>query len=134
MEKVKKNSSALLPHVIPVRVSESKHRELQSLLSSSRCRSMSELVRKIIDNRKIIVETQEITGREISEELAQVRKEIHAIGVNINQVTRRFHTEKLPEQRLIQVMDIARLFQQTDQKVSQLFTIMAKLPDLWLQK
>lgn len=134
MENVSKKSKELLPHIIPIRISETKFTEFKSLLASSRCRSMSEMLRKILDNRKIIIETRDITLQGITEELGLVRKEIHAVGVNINQVTRSFHSEKLPEQRLLQVMDITRLYQQTDQKVTRLFTIISKLAEQWSQK
>ncbi|MEZ2442803.1 hypothetical protein AB6805_13860 [Chitinophaga sp. RCC_12] len=134
MENVSKKSKELLPHIIPIRISETKFTEFKSLLASSRCRSMSEMLRKILDNRKIIIETRDITLQDITEELGLVRKEIHAIGVNINQVTRSFHSEKYPEQRLLQVMDITRLYQQTDQKVTRLFTIISKLAEQWSPK
>lgn len=134
MENVSKKNKELLPHIIPIRLSGAKFSEFKSLLASSRCRSMSELLRKILDNRKITIETRDITFQDITEELGQIRKEIHAIGVNINQVTRHFHCEKLPEQRLLQLMEITRLYQQTDLKVTELFTLIAKLSELWSQK
>lgn len=129
MENVRKKSKELLSHVIPIRISDAKLVEYKSLLDSSRCRSMSELLRKIIDNRKIIIETVDGSRQQVMEELALIRKEIHAIGVNINQATRAINAEKQPKAQVLQALEITRLFQQADQRIATLFDIMAKLSE-----
>ncbi|NLR68482.1 plasmid mobilization relaxosome protein MobC [Chitinophaga varians] len=131
MERVKKRKGLQLPHVIPIRISEEKYRELSGLLQQSHCRSMSELLRKIIDNRKIIVGNVDQGNRLMLEELALIRKEVLAIGVNINQATRRVNSERLPADRLGHALEIVRLFQQADERISRLFTLMAKLSERW---
>ena len=92
---------------------------------------MSELLRKIIDNRKIIVEYTDQGSCLLLEELALIRKEIQAIGVNINQATRRVNSERLPADRIRHALDIVGLFQQADERITRLFTLMAKLSERW---
>lgn len=92
---------------------------------------MSELLRKVIDNRKIIVENVDQASRLLLEELALIRKQIQAIGVNINQATRAIHVEKQPAQRAVLALEVVRLFQQADERISMLFTMMAKLSERW---
>lgn len=131
MKEKKKGKRLQLPHVVTIRIREEKYRELSSILDPSRCRSMSELLRKIIDNRKIIVENVDQGNRLVLEELALIKKEIQAIGVNINQATRRVNSERLPPDRLGHALEIVRLFQQADERISRLFTLMAKLSERW---
>lgn len=131
MKRGKKFKGPLLSHVVPIRIGEESYRELSGLLQQSRCRSMSELLRKIIDNRKIIVEYTDQGSRLLLEELALIRKEIQAIGVNINQATRRVNSERLPADRIRHALDIVGLFQQADERITRLFTMMAKLSERW---
>ncbi|QJB34884.1 plasmid mobilization relaxosome protein MobC [Chitinophaga oryzae] len=131
MEREKKSKGLQLPHVVPIRISKEKHRELSDLLQHSHCRSMSELLRNIIDNRKIVVEHWDQGSRLLLEELALIRKEIQSIGVNINQATRRVNSEKQPADRISHALDIVRFFHHADERITRLFTLMAKLSERW---
>lgn len=117
---------------ITFRLSEKEWEKLQGLLVKSTCRSHSELIRKILFKGKITVHTHDRSLDMVMETLSGIRTELHAIGVNINQITRRYHTEKLPEERLVQVFEIGRLYRQTDKKVAELFIIITKLSKIWL--
>lgn len=131
MEKKRKDNRLLLTCVVPIRISAEKYQELSGLLEQSRCRSMSELLRKILDNRKVIVENVDQGSRLLLEELALIRKEIQAIGVNINQATRAIHLEKQTDKRTVLALEVVRFFQQADDRISMLFTLMAKLSERW---
>lgn len=120
---------------IHTRVTQSKFDELNTLLTKSRgIHSLSELMRYILDERSIVVHTHDNSLDKVMEELSGIRKELQAIGVNINQITHRFHVEELPEAKLFQATEIVKLYQQTDLKVSKLFEVIANLSELWLPK
>lgn len=106
--------------------------KLVKILDSSPSRSLSELIRKALFEGKVIVISNDTSFDKAMEQLSGIRTELHRIGININQVTRRFHTEDLPEAKLFQAMEIVKLYQQTDLKVTELFTIIAKLSTRWL--
>lgn len=91
-------------------------------------------MRYILDERAIVVHTHDNSLDKVMEELSGIRKELQAIGVNINQVTHRFHLEDLPEAKLFQAREIVKLYQQTDLKVSKLFELIANLSELWLPR
>jgi len=68
------------------------------------------------------------------EELALIRKELRAIGVNINQITRSFNQDKAETQRAFYVLKAADQYKKVDEKVEQLLTIISRLAERWLQK
>ncbi len=134
MKNRKSGEEAKLVCRIHTRVTAEKYRELSELLA--KCRSIhshSELLRHILDNRKIVIRTRDASVDGVMEELAKIRKELLSIGININQVAHRFHMEGQPGGRMIQAMEIVKLYQQTELKVSELFSVIAKLSTLWSQ-
>ncbi|HEY0298486.1 MAG TPA: plasmid mobilization relaxosome protein MobC [Arachidicoccus sp.] len=127
-----KKSEEGLERVVIARISKKKYEELRQLLTGSRLRTMSEVFRHILENRPVIIEHYDHTFDKVMAELSGIRKEIRAIGVNINQVTRKFHKQLLPQAMLANALEIAKLYQQTDLKVSELFTVIENLSKKWL--
>lgn len=121
-----------LEYKVFARLGKRKYEELRALLERSHHRTMSALLRDILMQKQITVKVHDASLDITMEELCRIRTELHAIGTNINQVTRRFHTEQLPGAQLNSALEIAKLYQQTDMKVSELFIIIAKLSEKWL--
>lgn len=69
------------------------------------------------------------------EELTSIRKELKAIGININQITRTFNQEKSKDNNRQQyVLQIAELYKKVDIKVERLLFLISQLTEKWLQK
>lgn len=130
----KRKENDRLEYRVFTRISKEKYRELTAMLQSSRCKTVSELLRHILENRKIVVEHYDSSMDKAMEQLSGIRKELHAIGININQLTRYFHGAKTAEARLYNAMEITKLYQQADLKISELFNVVEKLSLLWLPK
>lgn len=130
----KKSEKERLDYRIFTRISKEKYEELSKLLQHSHCQTISELLRHILENRKIVVEHYDNSLDKVMEQLSGIRKELHSIGININQVARYFHGAKTAEARIYQAMEIAKLYQQTDLKVVELFSMIAKLSERWLPR
>lgn len=129
----RKGGRVKLSHRIHTRITPQKYEELTRLLEQSQgLHSHSELLRHILDNKEIKVKYYDTSLDKTMEELSAVRKELQAIGININQVVRRFHTEQFPESRFLQAMELVKLFQQSDLKVTYLFNIIARISEQWL--
>ena len=130
----KRKENDRLEYQVFTRISKEKYEELTAMLQSSRCKTMSELLRHILENRKIVVEHYDSSLDKVMEQLSGIRKELHAIGININQLTHYFHGAKTAEARLYNAMEITKLYQQADLKVSELFEVIGTLSELWLPK
>lgn len=131
--KGKSEQATKLPCRIHTRLTRQKHAELCAILKQCHSiRTLSELVRYILDNKPVAIKTYDPAMDQVMRELGLIRGELNAIGVNINQVTRAFHQTDLPGQRQMQVLELTRLCQRTELKVNELFTLMAKLSERWL--
>lgn len=134
MEKEMFDDTGRLPCRIHTRITQKKYDELVTLLGRSRSiRTLSELLRNILHEREIVVRTYDQSLDEVMEKLSLIYKELQAIGVNINQVTHRFHMEEQPEGKLFQALEITKLFQQADLKLSGLFSLISNLSEQWLR-
>ncbi len=124
-----------LTHRIHTRITKEKYDELTALLGRSiNVHSHSELLRNILDHEKIRTETYDTSFDKFIEEISQVRKEVQAIGININQVARYFHMEGAGDGKVIRALEITELYRQADQKITQLLTLISKISERWFAK
>ena len=133
MGRKRKENDRLEYQVFPG-ISKEKYEELTAMLQSSRCKTMSELLRHILENRKIVVEHYDSSMDKVMEQLSGIRKELHAIGININHLTHGWQCAKTCEAWLYNGMEMTKLYQQADLKVSELFEVIGTLSELWLPK
>lgn len=124
----------LLTHPIILRVTETVFKRLEKLQQESNCQSVGEVARKILSKEKILCFYKDVSLNGPMEELASIRKELKAIGVNINQQTHRFHISDTEVQRAFYVMKTADLYKKVGEKVDNALILIAKLAEQWLQK
>ena len=122
----------LLNRKLTTKVEEEKYKEFVAILSKNPNEKMSGLVRKILYNRPVTIYTRDLTLDNTMEELAKLRAEIRAIGVNINQITRLFNT--YPEERRKQFFAKIAFaeYLKIEPKIDQLLNIISKLSKKWL--
>lgn len=122
-----------MKYEIKTRVSEAKYRELQGMFNPElHTLDMSRLVRNILYNRKIRVYTYDCTMDKVMEELCDIRHELKAIGININQMTRVFNTYPEPKQREIFARLSFQKYMAIEAKVDRLLEIVSNLAVKWL--
>lgn len=118
---------------IRTRVTENTYRQLEKIKLNSNCRSMGEVVRKILSKEKILMLTRDASMSGPMEELASIRKELKSIGININQQTRHFHTSENESQRAFYFMRTSDLYKNVGEKIDKLLAIVSKLTLKWLR-
>ena len=123
-----------LEYKIFTRVGKKKYDELLSMLNNSDSRTMSALLRDILEHKKITIHIRDITLDKTMEQLSGIRKELQAIGVNINQATRKLHQTDFNTEQLIQAQEILKGFQHTEAKINVLFELIDNLSEKWLPK
>lgn len=128
------NQQELLTHPIRTRVTEAVYKRLEKLKQESDCRSVGETARKILSNEKINCFYRDISLNAPMEEMALIRKELKAVGININQQTHKFHISENEAERTFFAMKTAGLYKQVGEKVDKLLIIISKLAEKWLQK
>jgi septation ring formation regulator EzrA len=123
-----------LHHEIKTRVNTRKYQELQRILRQNPNKDMSSLLRDFLNDRPVKVFTHDLTLDNLMEELAKVRMEIKAIGVNINQITRLFNTYPETRRKEIYARMAFAEHRALEPKIDQLLTIISKLAKKWLSK
>lgn len=124
----------LLNHTIRTRVNDAVFNRLESILSESNCRSIGELVRKILSKEKIVLLRRDMTLIGHIQELAGIRLELRAIGTNVNQITRYFHAVDSDRKKMFYAMEIADEYAKVGEKVTVLLEMVDNLGQKWLQR
>jgi hypothetical protein len=132
MTKKKSTQKVFLNHVVAIRISDDKYNELRKLLEGNPQNDMSRLLRDILHNRSITVFTKDKTLDNVMEELAKLRSEIRAIGVNINQITRLFNTYPEPQRKTLFAKMAFKEHQLLEPKIVELLEIVSQLAKKWL--
>ncbi|KQM68213.1 hypothetical protein ASE74_24160 [Pedobacter sp. Leaf216] len=133
MRNKKQQKEERLTHLVRTRVTETTHQRLMELKQNSNCSTLGEVARKILSREKIACFYIDVTMNAPMEELATIRKELKAIGININQQTRYFHTSKNDTQRSFYFMKTAALYNDVDLRVNRLLDLVGKMSMKWLQ-
>jgi len=124
----------ILSRVLRIRLTDAAFSRLEKISRSSDCRTVGEAARKILSKEKITLFYKDITLNAAMEELALVRKELRAIGININQITKAFHTDKREQSQAFQVGKVIQLYEQVEAKTDTLLLIINRLAEKWLPR
>lgn len=126
--------ASLLTHHLQTRVTQAVYQRLELLQKQSNCRSLGELTRRILSKEKIVVFQRDASLDAPMEELTQIRKELKAIGVNINQVTRQFHSESESNRKVVHALKVLEQYNKVGDRVEALLKMVNTLSKKWLQK
>ena len=133
MPRRKAEENKVLQHIIQTRVNKAKFNQLSELAKKTNG-STSDLLRDILYNRKISVVTVDQTLSELMPELIRLRRELNAIGTNVNQITRYFHQSQEETKKLFYATRVAGLYQTAALKADELLALIQELGKRWLQK
>lgn len=134
MRKGQKKGEERLERPVMTRINQAKYQELNRLAEMTKDETISGLVRDIIHNRPIQVYTHDETLDLLMEELASLRNEIRAIGININQITRLFNTYPEPRRKEFYAKTAFNEYLQIETKIDRLLEIISKLSKQWLSE
>lgn len=128
------DQQALFTYPVRTRVTEKAFDRLERLRQESNCSTIGELARKVLSNQGIKCFYIDRSLPAVMEELALIRKELKAIGTNINQLTRSFNSTRDENVKAFYVLKVSDLYKNVDAKVTQLLSIISSLSEKWLQK
>ena len=126
---------AVLTRFVRTRLTEKAFNRLDKIRQSSDCHTVGEVARKLLSQEKITLFYKDMTLNSAMEELALIRKELKAIGININQLTRGHHIAgKKGQPTDYYLVQVAKLYQTVDTKTDELLAIVNQLSQKWLPK
>jgi len=129
-----KEPEELLSHNLIIRVNEATFKRLEKLHQESHSASIAEMARRILAGQKIKLFYKDITMNAPMEEMALIRKELKAIGININQLTRSFNQDKAGTHRAFYLLKVAGQYEMVGEKVDRLLALISQLAEQWLQR
>ena len=95
---------------------------------------MSTLIRTILENRQVKIYVHDETLDNWMDELSQLRAEIRAIGVNINQITRHFNTYPEPVRKNAYASMAFDEYLKVQPRIEAIWDILKKLSEKWLRE
>lgn len=128
------DQSTLYTHPVRTRVTESVYNRLNAFVGNGDCHSIGEVARRVLSREKILYVLKDGSMDAAMEELISIRKELNAIGININQVTHHFHNASTSDQRLFHALKAAEQYNKVGDQVELLLNEISLLAKKWLQK
>src|SRR5690606_13291373 len=102
----------LLIHRIRTRINDKAYKRLSEILRSSNCQTIGQLARKILSHERITVYHKDKSLEAPVQELIQIRNELRAIGVNINQITHYFHTADSNNRKMFYALKVGETYRE----------------------
>ena len=134
MTRRKVDPSVRTTHKVTIHLSQAYFEKLQRWKAHSNCRSVSELARSILYKEQINWYHKDASLESTAIELAGIRKELNAIGKNINQITHHFHSAGNSHQKVFQALKVADQCKKVGVKVDELLKIVSEISKTWLRK
>lgn len=131
---MKRSRKSVYPYRLECRVEAGLYHKLQAILAQSAEKNMSNLLRKILEQRKIKMVYRNESLDQLMEKLSTLEIQVQRIGVNINQITRDYHQSKSIASKMLKVMKIEAALRSLNSNLSE-FKVEAKpIIDKWLQE
>lgn len=117
---------------ITFRLTDKEWKRLGKILRRSRHQSISELIRTMLFKGKVTITVRDNSLDIAMEKLSSISTDLRRIGTNINQIVRKFHNEKLTENKLILTLEVGKQYQEVGEKVDELLGVIKELSLKWL--
>lgn len=124
----------VLSHRIRTRLDDRAYNRLSEIVKSSNCKTVGQVARNILSQDRIKVYRKDKSVEAPVQQLIQIRNELRAIQVNINQVTRYFYAGEARDRRMFDALKVEESCRKVDDKVTTLVAMVAKLGEVWLRR
>jgi hypothetical protein len=130
----RRSTKERLAKIFSVRVSERFFNRLEEIRNNSNCQYIGEVARRILYREEIVWYHKDSSLDSTVAELALIRKEINSIGINVNQITRHFHSAESQNQKLIQALKIVEEYRKVGHKLDRVTDITTEITKKWSQR
>lgn len=130
----RRSSKEGLTRIFSVRVSDRYYKRLEEIKKNSNCQYIGEVARRILYREEIVWYHKDASMDSTVAELTLIRKELNAIGININQITRHFHSADIPNQKIFHALKIVDEYKKVGQKLEKVMNVTSEITKKWLRR
>jgi hypothetical protein len=130
----RRSSKEGLTRIFSVRVSDRYYKRLEEIKKNSNCQYIGEVARRILYREEIVWYHKDASMDSTVAELTLIRKELNAIGININQITRHFHSADIPNQKIFHALKIVDEYKKVGQKLDKVMSVTSEITKKWLRR
>ncbi|MEO6668820.1 MAG: plasmid mobilization relaxosome protein MobC [Ferruginibacter sp.] len=131
---MKKREKEVRKKMVVVRMNDTEFEQVEAFRKKSTERNLSSYVREVVLQKPVLINYRNQSADDFLKEMLELKKELHAIGNNFNQVVHKLHIlDKIPEFRAW-VNHYDGLHQSVVNKVEEIKLKMNQLYEQWLQK
>lgn len=135
MDKKRQNNySKGFPRRVEGRISESRYQELVKVLDKDSSLTMSELIRRILQNQPIRIQVRERGVSDVMEVLISIDSQLKKIGTNLNQVVKSFHGNSSSIEKFLLGKKLLAFQHDLDKELRLLDGMLAKIQVQWLSE
>lgn len=127
-------SSKGFPRRVEGRISESRYQQLVGVLEKDSSLTMSELIRRILQNQPIRIQVKERGVSDLMEILISIEGQLKKIGVNLNQVVKSFHGNSSSIEKFLLGKKLLAFQHDLDKELKLLDGVLAKIQMRWLSE
>ncbi len=127
-------SSKGFPRRVEGRISESRFQELLKILEKDSSLTMSELIRRILQNQPVRIQVRERGLSDLMEVLISIEGQLKKIGNNLNQVVKAFHGNSSSIEKFLLGKKLLAFQHDLDKELKLLDGVLAKIQMRWLSE
>ena len=133
-KKPTRNISNGFPRRIEGRISESRYQELLKILEKDSSLTMSELIRRILQNQPIRILVRERGISDLMEVLISIEVQFNKIGNNLNQVAKAFQGNSSSIEKFLLGKKLLLFQKELAEEHKRLDQVLAKIQVRWLSE
>lgn len=122
------------PYRLECRVDPVLYHKLQGILAQSSEGNMSNLLRKILGEKRIRMVYRSESLDQLMEKLASLEIQVQRIGININQITREYHQSNGIASKMLKVIKVESALESLNKNLTDFKKEAKPLLDKWLQE
>lgn len=118
-------------HWVNVRMTTQEFKQLEDNRKKTTEQTNSAYIRKLALNQPVTIRNRNASLDDLIEETIHLRKELNALGQNINQAVRKLHTLKMIPEFRAWLQQYEYTHQQIESMMNTISTTIAKAPSQW---
>lgn len=122
------------PRRVEGRISEKRYQELMGILDRDPSLTLSELIRRILQNQPVQLQVRTGDFDVVMEELSGIQTQLKKIGTNLNQLVKAFHGKSSSLQKFLLGKKLKEYQEELNSEYQKIELVLGKLQLRWLSE